>query len=66
MSVPKPAPAIEHDPVLAALENAPLDPDCLTPDEAAELDARMARGAGRGRTAEEVLAELAARAKREG
>lgn len=65
MSAPKPAVAAEHDTVLAAFEKAPLDPDALTPEEAAELDARMAKAAGRGRGSAEVLAEIAERSKEE-
>jgi hypothetical protein len=73
MSASKPAIAAEHDPVFAAFENAPLDPDALTPDEAEALDAqmaageeRMARGERTFRSSAEVTAEISARAKREG
>lgn len=65
MSAPKPAASAEQDPVLAAFENAPLDPDALTPEQAAELDARMAKVSGRGRGSAEVLAEIAERSKHE-
>lgn len=65
MSAPKPAVSEERTPVVAAFENAPLDPDVLTSEEAAELDARMAKGSGRGRSSDEVLAEIAGRSKRE-
>lgn len=63
MSVRRPKVSAERDPVLAAFENAPLDPDALTPEEAAELDARMAKPPGRGRSSEEVLAEIAERSR---
>ena len=66
MSAPKPAAAHEHDPVLAAFENAPHAADALTDEEAAELEARMARGTGRGRSSTEVLEALAEQAKSEG
>ena len=66
MSAPKPATAVEGDPVLAAFEGARVHPNALTPEEAAELEARMVRGTGRGRSSEDVLAELAERTKREG
>lgn len=42
MSAPKPALNVEGDPVLAALENAPLDEHALTPEEAEALDAQIA------------------------
>ena len=66
MSAPKPAATHEHDPVLAAFENAPHAADALTDEEAAELEARMSRGTGRGRSSTEVLEALAERAKSEG
>jgi hypothetical protein len=67
MSAPKPAATNLDDPVLAAFENAPVDQNAVTPEEAAALDARMMRGhEGRGRSSEEVLAAIAERAKREG
>jgi len=68
MSDPKSAvaAAVEQDPVLAALESAPLDSDALTPAEAEELSSRMAKGHGRGRSSDEVLAEIEERSKREG
>jgi hypothetical protein len=66
MSVPKPASAVERDPVLAAFEDAPLDVDALTLEEAAEFEARMARGSGRGRSSEAVLTELTENPKRDG
>lgn len=73
MSAPNPARAAEHDPVLAAFENAPLDPDALTPEEAEALDAQIAAAEERtaggehvARSSADVTAEIAARAKREG
>jgi hypothetical protein len=81
VSVPKAAPAAaaipeteEDDPVLRAFDNAPEDPNALTPEEMAamseafaDFDARVARGEKIvGKTTAEVLAEIAERAKREG
>ena len=73
MSAPKPAAAIDHDPAIAAIENAPLDPNALTADEAEALDAqiaasrdRAARGERLPRTSAEVTTEISKRAKREG
>lgn len=61
------------DPVLAALDNAPLDEHALTPEEAEALEAQiaaaelaMASGAKPFRSSAEVQAEIAARAKHEG
>lgn len=72
MSAPKPAstsvadPVLDdEDPVLRSIEGAPLDPDALTDDEKAELDARFARAAGTTFTTAEVLERIADRAKHE-
>lgn len=64
MSAPQPAVSAEHDPVLAAFENAPLDPNALTPGEVAELDRRIAKASCGGRSSDEVLAEIEERAMR--
>ena len=66
MSAPKPAATQDLDPVLAAFENASHDADALTDGEVAELEARMARGTGVGRSSIDVLEALAERAKSEG
>ncbi|MBX3191543.1 MAG: hypothetical protein KF819_31395 [Labilithrix sp.] len=65
MSAPTPIAATEHDPVLAAFESAPVDQSALTPEQAAELEVRMATGASRGRGSDEVLAAIEARSKPE-
>ena len=73
MSASKPAPSIVLDPVLAAFDNAPLDSEALTFEEAAALDAqiaaaeaRMAQGERIARSGEEVVSDIAVRAQREG
>lgn len=65
--------AADEDAIIAAIDNAPLDADALTAEEAAALDAqiaegreRMTRGEQPFRTSDEVAAEIAERAKRAG
>jgi hypothetical protein len=56
MSSPKPA--IADDPVIAAIDNAFLDNDALTPEEAAEFEALVAAGGAGGKTTAEVLVQI--------
>lgn len=63
MSLPKAAPAPAQDPVVAALEDAPLDAGALSPEEAEHFAALVAAGPGDTKTTSDVLAELAERAK---
>ncbi len=67
---PKAAPAgetvvEEDDPIVRSIENAPLDAEALTAEEAAELDARLARPLGSSFSTADVLARIAERAKTE-
>jgi hypothetical protein len=64
MSEPKADP--KADAVIAAIENAPVDRDLLTPEELVEFDALVTAGDATPRTTADVLAELAERAKRAG
>lgn len=60
----KPGAALDHDPVLAAFENAPLDNEMLIDEEKAELGGRIAKAQAegwQGTSSEEVLARLRAR-----
>jgi hypothetical protein len=73
MTAPKRALPVEADPVVAAFENAPLDPDALTADEAHALDDQLAKAEESGggadlpyRRASDVTAEIASRSSREG
>jgi len=67
-TAPKAAPAgetvvDEDDPIVRSIENAPLDAEALTAEEAAELDARLTRPLGAGFSTAEILARTAERAK---
>lgn len=55
----------EDDPIVRSIENAPLDADALSAEEAAELDARLMRPLGVTYTTAEILERTAERAKRE-
>ena len=62
----KPAVAVDFDPMLEALANAPVDPTILSADELAELDAQMAASSGETTTLADARAAVAERAAREG
>jgi len=55
----------EDDPIVRSIENAPLDTDPLNAEEAAELDARLARPLAVTYTTAEILERTAERAKHE-
>lgn len=63
MSVPNPKDTSANDPVIDAIDNAPLDVHALSPEEAEEFAALVAVGPGDTKTTSDVLAELAERAK---
>lgn len=63
MSVPKPKDASANDPVIDAIDNAPVDVDALSPEEAEQFAALVAAGPGDTKSTSDVLAELAERAK---
>ena len=63
MSSPKPKGVPAPDPVIDALDNAPLDMDALSPEEAEHFAALVAAGPGDTKATSDVLAELAERAK---
>jgi len=62
----KAAPLEEDDPVMRAIDNAPEDPNLFSPEELAEMEARIARGPGQSMSHADVVAMIAERAKREG
>lgn len=70
MSKPSSAATIEVDPLFAAFDAAPLDPDALTDDEAKAVDGQLsateAASPTMPRSGAEVTAGIAARAIREG
>ncbi len=69
MSKPSSAATIEVDPLFAAFDAAPLDPDALTADEAEALDRQVGAAEAsspKPRSTAEVAAEIAAHASREG
>ncbi len=63
MSSPARPPGDDDDPVIAAIENAPLDPNVLSAEELEEFERLVAAGPGETKTTSEVLAEIAERAK---
>lgn len=63
MTAPKPKDASAHDPVIDAIDNAPLDEAALSSEETEQFAALVAAGPGETKTTADVLAELAERAK---
>jgi len=63
MGAPKFKDASAHDPVIDAIDNAPLDASALSPEETEQFAALVAAGPGETKSTADVLAELAKRAK---